>query len=287
MKKYFSTYELSKMININIDTEEIYFKGNVYKNCLERPVNELSQWLYCNVHNSNSFLLDGEKLGRDIKDECSDLIDDNYIMINPRIEFFGGQKYYSIDGIRICKAQGTNFPLKIPSKRPNLTPGFFMYIHSNEFLKYRYYVGSSSSLYAMKIWSNGIKKLVSLNVQFSAKILSNTGSYPRNDAVVFYTNDDRDIVEKVLTGIVNEFKHPDGYLFDQSPYTEKITGTLTKAEQPINKGDLNKSLGEHRSELTALAIKDSITTGMDFLTLLNQRFCNANVDLSNISRNEK
>lgn len=94
-------------------------------------------------------------------------------------------------------------------------------------------------------------------------------------------------MERVLTDIINKFKHLDNYNFVQSPYTERITGTLTKAEQPSNKNDFNKSLGEHRSELTALAIKDAITTGMDFLTLLNQRFYNANVDLDNISKNEE
>lgn len=279
------------MITINNDTGEINFNGHLYKNCLENPINKLSQWLYCNIHACNNSLLENKELGRDIKKECSNLVKDNGVIINPQIEYFLGEKYYCINGIRIGKLQdqdnNDNITIKVPSKRPNLTPGFFMYIHSKEFSKYRYYIGSSSYQYAMKIWSYGVKKLVSLDVQFSAKILSNTGSYPRNDSIVFYSNTDHLIVERVLTDIINKFKHLDNYNFVQSPYTERITGTLTKAEQPSNKNDFNKSLGEHRSELTALAIKDAITTGMDFLTLLNQRFYNANVDLDNISKNEE
>ncbi|TPR12311.1 T3SS effector HopA1 family protein [Apilactobacillus timberlakei] len=287
MSKYFSSYDLSKMIHVNDDTEEIIFNDNTYKNCLSKPVNDLSQWIYCNIHTFNSMLMENKDIGEDIKDRCSEIVKDDGVLVKPHIEEVFGKKYYCINGIRIGKAQNNKNKIKLPSKRPNLTPGFFMYIHSTEISKYRHYVGASSYTYAMKIWSLGIKQLLSLNVQFSAKILSNTGSYPRNDSVVFYSSDDHEIVESVLKKLIYHFKHPNDYNFFQSPYTEKIIGTLTKAEQPSDKDSINKSLGEHRSEITALAIKDSITTGMDFLTLLNQRFKNANVDLDNISKNKE
>ncbi|MFT9267829.1 T3SS effector HopA1 family protein, partial [Oenococcus sp.] len=118
-----------------------------------------------------------------------------------------------LGGVRIDTAP-IHGEISLSSYRPNLTPGFFMYINSDNGLhriaRYRHYVAAVDSEYALQVWSRAVNKLVENNIDFSAKILSNTGSYPRNDALVFYSSDDVQSVEDTLLNILKSSDAPEG-----------------------------------------------------------------------------
>ena len=77
-----------------------------------------------------------------------------------------------------------------------------MFVHTNNGLHInkvtRHYIYADTPQYAIELWSKCVNELVEKNVSFSAKILSSSDSYPRNDALVFYSSEDKDKVEKVL-----------------------------------------------------------------------------------------
>ena len=64
-----------------------------------------------------------------------------------------------------------------------------MFVHTNNGLHMnkvtRHYIYADTPQYAIELWSKCVNELVEKNVSFSAKVLSSSDSYPRNDALVF------------------------------------------------------------------------------------------------------
>lgn len=119
-------------------------------------------------------------------------------------------------------------------------------------------------------------------MSFSAKILSSSDSYPRNDALVFYSSEDKDRVEKVLIKYVEKspIKIKEG-----SQLASQLTYNLYTAEEPIQTNDIQQSFGEHRCSAIVDAIQDYFITGASFKLLLKQRFIANQIDINDVSKN--
>lgn len=271
--------QLSEMIQIESDIDLIKYKGNRYAGVMENSKKNLSRWLYCVLHAGNeklytkNFDMSGEKLDQKISNS---VIDTKIIVKGVPVE-----DMIEIGGVRINKKPIGN-EVQLSCLRPNLTPGFFMYVHSDSHNanQFRHYIAASDPDYAIKIWSAAVNNLAEKNIQFSAKILSNSGSYPRNDAIVFYSNEEVDLVQKELIEITRN----DSGRITVSPLCEKIGSNLGRAEQPMTADGIRQSFGEHRCNAIADATQDVFTTGLEFRILLKQRFINANIDPNDISK---
>ena len=121
------------------------------------------------------------KTFNDLNEQIASSIKDPGIRVETSTQNFNGQIYHVIQGIRIKEEVNEDNSIVVPCSRPNLTPGFFMFVHTNNGLHInkvtRHYIYADTPQYAIELWSKCVNELVEKNVSFSAKILSSSDSY--------------------------------------------------------------------------------------------------------------
>lgn len=270
---------LAKIINIDTDLDLVTIGNEKFKNCSLRKSSDLSQWLYCVLHTGNPNLLHGDK-----QEQLTEQIQNT--VVNGKSILFGdaeniqGLSCVKIGGVRVYSEDGKS--VVISKCRPNLTPGFFLYMNSvtdGEILSNtdRYYIYADEPSKAIEIWSSIVEKLESISIPFTAKVLSQSSSYPRTDAVVVYSiKEFSNEIRKVILDVAAS-KYPNDFEQHTSPLCKALTNVVSFAQQPKYRGK-NVSFGESRCENIAYAIKDSLMTGLDFQMLLRKRFENAGIN---------
>jgi hypothetical protein len=285
--------DIAGLIQLNPDIDTVNIGGSIYKECLARPQAELQKWLYSVLHVGNPALFDSQedKNGR-LDREIADSLDDPWFTVHAlNCSSVNNVELSEVSGIRIRRMpEDTGNSVKIPCFRPNLTPGFFMFYHmdirnkNDEQNLVRYYISTSSPDFAISVWSDAISFLLRNELNFSAKVLSDASSYPRNDAVVFYLLGKNPKFEEMLNGLIQ--RNPNQERSRQgSPLCHFISSQVTFAEQPKQDGSEEVSFGEHRCGIIAKSIQDSFTTGADFLPLFIARLKQNHVDPLNLSQN--
>ncbi|HFI0401010.1 TPA: T3SS effector HopA1 family protein [Streptococcus suis] len=270
---------LAKIINIDIDLDVVTIGNEKFTNCSLRKSSDLSQWLYCVLHTGNPSLLHGDK-----QEQLTEQIQNT--VVNGKSILFGdaeniqGLSCVNLGGVRVYSEDGKS--VAISKCRPNLTPGFFLYMNSvadGEILSNtdRYYIYADEPSKAIEIWSSIVEKLESISIPFTTKVLSQSSSYPRTDAVVVYSiKEFSNEIRKVILDVAAS-KYPNDFEQHTSPLCKVLTNVVSFAQQPKYRGK-NVSFGESRCENIAYAIKDSIMTGLDFQMLLRKRFENAGIN---------
>ncbi|MCC9873364.1 hypothetical protein HK153_10815, partial [Streptococcus agalactiae] len=250
-----------------------------FTNCSLRKSSDLSQWLYCVLHTGNPSLLHGDK-----QEQLTEQIQNT--VVNGKSILFGdaeniqGLSCVNLGGVRVYSEDGKS--VAISKCRPNLTPGFFLYMNSvadGEILSNtdRYYIYADEPSKAIEIWSSIVEKLESISIPFTTKVLSQSSSYPRTDAVVVYSiKEFSNEIRKVILDVAAS-KYPNDFEQHTSPLCKVLTNVVSFAQQPKYRGK-NVSFGESRCENIAYAIKDSLMTGLDFQMLLRKRFENAGIN---------
>ncbi|MBI5974391.1 T3SS effector HopA1 family protein [Staphylococcus canis] len=286
MYKSVNSFEsIVKNIQLKADLDVIEINDSYYKGVLERPKGELIQWLYSNLHIGNEKKNDFKKVNN-LDGDIYKRINDPGLKVDATLKNINGNDYVEVHGILLKENINKDGTVTLPCFRPNLTPGFFMFVHTKNGMHKgavtRHYVYSDSSDYAVELWVDCLQELIDKNIDFSAKILSSEESYPRNDALVFYSSGDSDVVEEILKKKVqNNFKTPD----NPSLLAETVTKNLSKADEPIKINGIQQSFGEHRCNAIADAIQDHFVTSVDFELLLKQRLKAYKIDLNNLSKN--
>ncbi len=288
MSKVNGTDQLAEFINVDLDSNKISYNGCEFKDVIKRSKQDISRWLYCVVHTGNpnlyyqSFSISGDRIDQ----KLLKLVSDRKNLVSVK-EFQGPRGTISELGGVCIDVKPVNGKVSISSFRPNITPGFFMYVNSDSGLHgiatYRHYISAMNSDYASSIWAKAVTELSREKVNFSAKILSNTGSYPRNDALVFYSSDDVGTVEGILVSILEKNSAP----ANVSILCEQVYQNLGRAEQPLTQTGFRQSFGENRCNAIAEAIQDTFTTGLDFKMLLRQRMISNGIDPTDISKGLK
>lgn len=275
--------KLASLIGINIDSDSIRIYNEQLYNCTLLDTKKIAQWLYCVLHARNPFLMK-QTTGILLENEIRNSVDESKIIIRGDQSSFYHVSSINISGIRVF-SEGKDF-IEISKFRPNLTPGFFMYMNSVSEGKIlnntdRYYIYSSVPSNAIEIWSNIIVGLEDNNVPFTIKVLSSTSSYPRTDAIVVYSTKKYSEIVKQKVLEVSSALSCEGNNEYISPLCKKLSNIVSYAEQPTYKGK-NISFGEDRCEIIASAIKDSLNFNLDFKLLLQKRFENLQIDPSKI-----
>ncbi|NJH97158.1 T3SS effector HopA1 family protein [Staphylococcus agnetis] len=280
---------LISIINLKVDLNQVQIFDQTYTGVLENPKNKLIQWLYSVLHTGNTDTQKSESLKslNDLDSKIISKIKDPQINISCHHQSIENTIYPVVDGIRINEQiDETESKIKLPCFRPNLTPGFFMYINSESNMKstkiYRHYIYCENPDYAIDLWAKCVGKLTDRNIEFSAKVLSASKNYPRNDALVFYSGKDKEHIENVL---INEVKKEPIKLVKESMFSKKLYENLFVAEEPVHSNGLKQSFGEHRSSAIADAIQDYFITGVDFKLLLKQRLLSYNININDLSKN--
>lgn len=281
--------DLAYKIELETDLNKGKIDKETYDDVLENQKSKLKQWLYSMLHtgNLNNQVKQSSKTFNDLNQQIASSIKDPGIRVETSTLNFNGQIYNVIQGIRIKEEVNEGNSIVVPCSRANLTPGFFMFVHTNNGLHInkvtRHYIYADTPQYATELWSKCVNELVEKNVSFSAKILSSSDSYPRNDALVFYSSEDKDKVEKVL---IEHVKKAPIKIKKGSQLASQLTYNLFTAEEPIQTNGIQQSFGEHRCSAIADAIQDYFITGASFKLLLKQRFIANQIDINDLSKNK-
>ncbi|MFW3591248.1 T3SS effector HopA1 family protein [Staphylococcus caprae] len=280
--------DLALKIELETDLNRVKIDNETYDDVLENQKSKLKQWLYSMLHtgNLNNQVKQTTKTFNDLTQQIVSRIKDPGIRVETSTQNFNGHTYHVIQGLRINEEVNEDNSLVIPCSRPNLTPGFFMFVHTNNGLHMnkvtRHYIYADTPQYAIKLWSQCVNELVEKNVSFSAKVLSSSDSYPRNDALVFYSSEDKEKVEKVL---IEHIESSPIKIKKGSQLASQLRYNLYTAEEPIQINGIQQSFGEHRCSAIADAIQDYFNTGAAFQLLLKQRLIANQIDVNDLSKN--
>lgn len=280
--------DLALKIELETDLNRVKIDNETYDDVLENQKSKLKQWLYSMLHtgNLNNQVKQTTKTFNDLNQQIVSRIKDPGIRVETSTQNFNGHTYHVIQGVRINEEVNEDNSLVIPSSRPNLTPGFFMFVHTNNGLHMnkvtRHYIYADAPQYAIELWSQCVNELVEKNVSFSAKVLSSSDSYPRNDALVFYSSEDKEKVEKVL---IEHIERSPIDIKKGSQLASQLRYNLYTAEEPIQINGIQQSFGEHRCSAIADAIQDYFNTGVAFQLLLKQRLIANQIDIKDLSKN--
>ncbi|MGX0911539.1 T3SS effector HopA1 family protein [Staphylococcus caprae] len=280
--------DLALKIELETDLNRVKIDNETYDDVLENQKSKLKQWLYSMLHtgNLNNQVKQTTKTFNDLNQQIVSRIKDPGIRVETSTQNFNGHTYHVIQGLRINEEVNEDNSLVIPCSRPNLTPGFFMFVHTNNGLHMnkvtRHYIYADTPQYAIELWSKCVNELVEKNVSFSAKVLSSSDSYPRNDALVFYSSEDKEKVEKVL---IEHIENSPIKIQKGSQLASQLRYNLYTAEEPIQINGIQQSFGEHRCSAIADAIQDYFNTGVAFPLLLKQRLIANQIDIKDLSKN--
>ncbi|MGT2947732.1 T3SS effector HopA1 family protein [Streptococcus devriesei] len=271
--------QLANLITVDSDLDRVVIGENSFPEVTKRKLSELTQWLYSTLHTGNLDLALQAK--EDLRTEIESSLQEKLLPVVGKSVDVQGVHSVSLGGVRIYSEESSE-TVKISPFRPNLSPGFFMYMNSvraGKFIKNteRYYVYSDNPENAIALWGQAIHELEEINIPFTTKILSSTSRYPRNDAMVFYcTAEESEVIEKILLSVTRQLqiKYQKDHI---SALCKCISPTVGYAKQPIFNGR-EVSFGEDRCEAIAYAIKDSIRTGLDFQRILKQRLKNRSIN---------
>ncbi len=278
-------------VTVETDTGNIIADGHIFEDCMRKTKGELAQWLYCVLHtgNINSISADTFNKASDITEYIRETVSDPKVLvpITAQNKVTDGIIDYLGVRVRYDEEDAKRGTVSLSCHRPCLTPGFYMFVnteagHGNEVI--RHYIAARDYKYAVNCWSTAIEKLLADDVKFSAKVLSNTSNYPRNDAVVFYCSaENAEKVRGVLADTVKNMQEDDP--MEGSPFCSKVVNNLSCAEQPVKGKAAVQSFGEHRCNCIADAIQDCFTTGLPFEMLLANRLKQYSIDKDDLSKN--
>ncbi|HEC2179102.1 TPA: hypothetical protein R1928_002423, partial [Staphylococcus delphini] len=261
-------------MNLEIDLNKVTIANFIYKGVLEKPKAELIQWLYKVLHTGN-IEVNKNQIIKSLNDLDSNIIKrlkDPEIKMPVQKQEVHNKSYPIIHGVRIHEDVGIDQFISVPCFRPNLTPGFFMFVNTENGLHNgnvkRHYIYADTPEYGIETWVNCVEKLMSEKASFSAKVLSSSANYPRNDALVFYSSKDTQKVQEILVNEIN--KNPIRNI-KGSLLAKKLVHNLYVADEPIQRQGMHQSFGEHRCNAIADAIQDHFITGVEFKLLLKQR----------------
>ncbi|WP_405921126.1 T3SS effector HopA1 family protein [Streptomyces sp. NBC_00122] len=156
------------------------------------------------------------------------------------------------------RADRDRFLLRYPSRRPALSPGFFLVDGSRGRPRTtrlrRYYLHIEDAAAAPQAWGQLLTVLEGGATRYRAKISSNPLYYPRRDAIVVYLDDDDAAlfdaagIAAVLTGLGRT----------TSVFARELAPGVSSAEEPSDSrpGMARMSFGQHRSHAVAEGLMD-------------------------------
>lgn len=299
---------LAAMVDLDLGSGTVTVAGDSRPVGLgPRQVGELSTWLYALLHAGNPRVFARESLlvDHDFQREIVARLEDPWLTVpvtTPTTPVAVPEHLRTVElhRVRLLVPVGPSqggpgddtsaSSVAVPCSRPNLTPGFHMFVHDLRAMapgavQHRVYVGYHSAADAVDDWAGCIAELVSRQVSFRSKILSRRGAYPRHDAAVFYVGDELEAVLSVLHGRGVPVRA--GAATGGSPLCASAGPGIGIAESPADPraGGQERSFGEHRCRVLAEAVVAASSSGGSLVDELARACELAGVDADDVSRN--
>lgn len=180
------------------------------------------------------------------------------------------------------------FVLDIDTARPALSTGFYLVDGSKGRHEtgplLRMYINIPDPEYSPEVWSALLEVLESNGAKYRAKILSYLSNYPRRDSMVVYLGSGAwHLIPKLRDSAVSTGKLGE----KTSLLTKRISPGVSVAWEPVVKGSLSLSFGQHRSyALSKSLVQDASGDFEETLEeLVVKNFYEAGIDPSAPYRN--
>lgn len=263
-------------------------------------VGELALFLYTRLHAGNPGIFSADAILPDPEFEA-DIVD---AIVDPGlpvgVRSAGGPepegfRILDVERVRVAvpSAQVRDddgwLSVRMACSRPNLSPGFFMYVHEPDTdpqaralpgRATRFYVRHDDGHRALEDWAGCLERLTARGLSFRTKLLSRRSAYPRNDAIVFYAGRHCEEVREILAAAGRSDT-------SGSPLCAFTGSGVWQAEDPRDPRAAyrGQSFGEHRCRLIAEAVVDMLDHGRPLVAALTSRCESANVDPGDLARN--
>lgn len=290
-----SVEAIARLLSVDLATGQVTWSDEA-ASARQMTHQELSLWLYTRLHARNPKALSGATPVRDPALEARIIAaaDDPGVLVpctlRDDIDLPG--QLVAVEVHRIVLAVEAHdvrdgSAVILPSHRPNLTPGFLMFIHESPTVPSsgsptRHYIPGADAETALEIWRSTMGALLTAGLSFRAKMLSDFDSYPRSDALVVYSWHDSTEVESVLTATLGGAapSHPGSVL------CREVAPSLFTAVSPAPvPGKPEQSYGEHRANAIATAVLEYLADeGFSLEQILKQVFEREGIDLADAAR---
>lgn len=171
-----------------------------------------------------------------------------------------------------------------------VSPGYF-YIYGRHSLNpfamkakdKRVYISVSNADAAYSIFVETVKYLDNASISFDAKILSDSVSYPRNDAIVLYVEDAHPHLLTAVSALLEEHRP---HLTTGSSLCRYISPGLRVADEPgRDPGAELLSFGQHRCQALAHAVIDHLSRAIPLHKAIRASCLSHRIDPDDLSSN--
>ena len=252
---------LEKLIELEVGSRRVLLFGEE----LELPegddlIADLAAWLYLRLHTGNpaAFGVSAIRPDHEFQSEIDRRLPPTRLAVasvGVPARADGSNVLFDVDRVWVGVpaeevAPGTSLVLRCA--RPNLSPGFFMFVHVMDLAPSeettRSYVAHDQPLEALVDWVSCINALIAEGASFRTKILSRRSSFPRNDALVFYAADDAPEVARVISAEASERRFARRSKSALCRRLDGDAGGVTTAAEPFDQRRRPgmTSFGEHR-----------------------------------------
>lgn len=254
---------------------------------------DLSVWLYLHLHvgNPEALGLDALRPDQSFEDAIHDALPARRVPLArtaARAMFGDGAAGRDVDRVWVVEpADPTGTDIQLPCARPNLSPGFFMFVHEADVdptaALNRFYVAHDDPWSALEDWTSSVETLLDHGAPFRTKMLSRRRAYPRHDALVFYGRGDVDN----FAGCLRQSRgRRDFAEVSFSRLCRRLPGGVAVGAEPAGPALLGqKSFGEHRCDALADAIIASLDRSSDLVEKFIECCSASNIDPTDVSRN--
>lgn len=248
--------------------------------------------LYETFHVGNAFGEDRPRTYRDpwLEERLGAATPHDTTMATARLD---GDGLVLVDGVRVRVPEpdvvGTR--VRMPARRPGLSPGFFLVDgsrgHSARRPLLRVYVHVRTPEEAVRTWGEVLRALEREGVPYRAKVTSSRRLFPRRDGLVVYLGEDAWHAASVVADAVPRptASHPAA---PTSSFARELAPGIAVAWEPedTRPGMRGMSFGQHRAAAVADALLEHADgSGRALDDCLREQLAAANIDHEALYRN--
>lgn len=290
-----SIEDIVDALSIDDTTNKVTFGTHTFDtHDMSYAVPELATWLYLHLHvgNPHAFGLDALRPDPVFETEISLRLPDCKAWFPAQLLHRSeGVSHFDVDRVCVRSSSASAIAddaIELDCKRPNLSPGFSMFIHEANPLiperMCRFYIHHDHSAVALDDWSVLVQRLVAAGHSFRSKMLSRRTSFPRHDAIVVYASEAPDELAALLAEpTLSSYSRPQR----KSLFARWSSNGIATAEEPRDPRVMpgSQSFGQHRSLAIARAVQEKLLEGRDLIQSLIEHFEIANIALDDTSKN--
>ncbi len=289
-----SANEIAEIISIDVMSSSVAIGEQSIDSVMTLKRGVLVRWLYANLHAGRG-AAEYSQLGAhhpDLENNATHGFEDAIISV-PRVEWPRyGAEYSALGGVRVVD-RGQNGFIQVPRLRPRLSPGFVFFMGRADMSEsdpraaekgIRIYIASNDEHYTITVWRALVDNLLRSPLDASLKVVNDSRSHPRSDAIVIYCDRDCQQVTELVVDVVAQNPDSPSMSGETSLLTRRLWENVAAADQPFQSTLRKVSFGEDRCNAIAEAIQDRLLTGVDFLELLKFRLDAYHIDKNDLSR---